>query len=199
MPQQEQPTISHFDAAKAIVEAVKSLDKPMQALAMRFASETLGLPASPTTPPLGSPQGSAVPPQLDKHGVTHSADIKQFVTSRAPKSDNQFAAVVAYFYRFEAPDAQRTETIDATILQEATRLTGRSRLSNPGKTLHNAKNAGYLDAAGPGRFRVNSVGENLVAITLPGNGQEGPAQRTSRKKKSTKGKSASKISASRRG
>lgn len=36
-------------------------------------------------------------------------------------------------------------------------------------TLTNAKNAGYLDGAGAGKFKLSSVGENLVAITLPGN------------------------------
>ena len=34
-------------------------------------------------------------------------------------------------------------------------------------TLTNAKNAGYLDAAGSGKFKLSTVGENLVAITLP--------------------------------
>lgn len=36
-------------------------------------------------------------------------------------------------------------------------------------TLTNAKNAGYLDAAGDGKYKLSSVGENLVAITLPDN------------------------------
>ena len=32
-------------------------------------------------------------------------DIRQFTAAKAPKSDQQFAVVVAYFYRFEAPEA----------------------------------------------------------------------------------------------
>jgi hypothetical protein len=96
-------------------------------------------------------------------------DIKSFVASKTPKSDNQFAAVVAYFHRFVSPDRQ--EVISADILQDATRLAGRARLGNPLATLNNAKQQGYLDAAGRGMFRVNTVGENLVAMTLPGTGE----------------------------
>ena len=55
-------------------------------------------------------------------------------------------------------------------------------------TLTNAKNAGYLDAAGNGKFKLSSVGENLVAITLPGNGTAGASRRSTKKsiRKSTK-------------
>ncbi|WP_425905918.1 hypothetical protein [Nitrobacter sp. TKz-YC02] len=43
-------------------------------------------------------------------------------------------------------------------------------------TLTNAKNAGYLDSAGSGKFKLSSVGENLVAITLPGDGAIGASK-----------------------
>ena len=36
-------------------------------------------------------------------------------------------------------------------------------------TLNNAKAQGYLDAAERGTFRINTVGENLVAMTFTGN------------------------------
>jgi hypothetical protein len=53
-------------------------------------------------------------------------------------------------------------------------------------TLTNAKNAGYLDSAGSGKFKLSSVGENLVAITLPGDGGPGRGQNNGAKKKSKK-------------
>jgi hypothetical protein len=115
----------------------------------------------------------------DKVAVQHmvsARDIKSFVTSKDPKSDNQFAATVAYYYRFEAPHNERRETISAEILQEATRLSGRNRLGDPGKTLRNAKDTGYLDVADRGEYRINTVGENLVAMTLPGQGRAVPAK-----------------------
>ncbi len=89
---------------------------------------------------------------------------------KAPKSDQQFTAVVAYFYQFEARPDDRKESIDADVMKEAARLAGRAQVARWNMTLTNAKNAGYLDAAGSGKFKLSSVGENLVAITLPGDG-----------------------------
>jgi hypothetical protein len=192
--QQPQGRTSHFDAAKVIVETLQGLDKTSQALAMRFAAETLGLqsatvtetPAAPVMQPsaAASPQGSG--------GATHSTDIKQFTAAKAPKSDQQFAAIAAYFYRFEAPEAQRKDTIDADSLLEAARLAGRKRPGNPRFTLNNAKNSGYLDVASTGKYRINSVGENLVAMALPGNASEGSPARRAGKKKSGKKKTSGK-------
>jgi len=192
--QQANGKTSHFDAAKAIVETLKGLDKTAQALAMRFAAETLGLQSASATqtPAAALVPGStpALPP--GSGGATHSTDIKQFTAVKAPKSDQQFAAVVAYFYRFEAPEAQRKDTIDADSLLEAARLAGRKRPGNPRFTLNNAKNAGYLDVATTGKYRINSVGENLVAMALPGTGSESAPARSAGKKKIVKKKTVRK-------
>lgn len=180
---QQQPDISVFDAAKSIVEALKGLDKPSQSLAIRFASETLGLSALGMPPPSSVANTSQVP-QPELRGATHSTDIKQFTAAKEPKSDQQFAAVAAYFYRFEAPEPDRKDAIDANTLKEAARLSGRRQAKNWTFTLTNAKNAGYLDSAGSGQYRINSVGENLVAIALPGdNSKSVPKQRSKRKAK----------------
>ncbi|MDR4495928.1 MAG: hypothetical protein R3B74_16235 [Nitrospirales bacterium] len=180
---------THFDAAKVIVETLQELDKTAQALAMRFAAETLGLqsasiPQSSRPSPMPTPASSLLPGSAG--GTTHSMDIKQFTATKAPKSDQQFAAVVAYFYCFEAPEAQRKETIDADSLLEAARLAGRKRPRNARHTLNNAKNAGYLDVVTTGKYRINSVGENLVAMALPGNGPESSISRSVGKKKAVK-------------
>jgi len=113
-------------------------------------------------------------------------DIKSFVAAKAPKSDVQYAATVAYYYRFEAPPERRRHTIDGDALQEAARLAGRPRLSNPRATLNNAKTLGYLDSTSPGEFGINSVGENLVAMALPGNGEAGARGKTKKAKKTKK-------------
>lgn len=75
---------------------------------------------------------------------------------------------MAYYYRFEAPAEERKDTITSEVLQESTRLAGRNRLTKPVMTLNNSKNLGYLDPVGRGSFKINTVGENLVAMALPG-------------------------------
>ena len=85
-----------------------------------------------------------------------------------PSSDMQFAATVAYYYRFEAPPSERKESIDSNILQNTARLANRKRLSKPGQTLINAGFNGMLDRADEkGFYKINTVGENLVAMILP--------------------------------
>jgi hypothetical protein len=181
------PNSNEFDAAKIIVETLNKLDKAQQERALRFASESLGLqsasPKQSSSVIAPAPHiGSGSSPQPQPQG--RATDIKQFTTSKAPKSDQQFATVVAYYYRFEAPAEQRRETINAEVLSDAARLVVRKRPTR--FALTNAKNQGYLDSAGAGEYRINTVGENLVAITLPGTGGEkGPrkARKATSKKK----------------
>ena len=114
------------------------------------------------------------------------------MNGKNPKNDIQFAATVAYFYRFEAPPEQRRNEIDAVLLQDACRLAGRERFKRPRITLNNAKNQGLLDRGSEaGKFTVNTVGENLVAMTLPSQAggptenrkPKKPPKKTARKKK----------------
>jgi len=175
-----QSTTNEFDAAKVIVDTLKELDKVQQERALRFASETLGLsnlqiapiPSPPHIPPANAQSPVGMPGR--------ALDIKQFTESKAPKSDQQFAAVVAYYYQFEAPELERKASINASVLSDAARLANRRRPSR--HALANAKRSGYLDAVGNGEYKVNTVGENLVAITLPGSASESPTARSPRKR-----------------
>lgn len=182
-----------FDIAKGIFDQLKDLPPERQQRVLRWIAEGLGVAPAPPAP---SSHGTVVPtppaPSLSSAaGGTGATDIKTFIAAKAPKSDNQFAAAVAYFYRFEAPPAQRRDSINGDALQEAARLAGRRRLGNPRATLNNAKAAGYLDGANPGEFTINSVGENLVAMTLPG-GVDTSAKKKSGAKARAKKKSTPK-------
>jgi len=184
---QPQPSSSNvFDAAKAIVEKLEGLDKQLQVQAIRFASESLGLGTTPLIQSPPPPPPAPTPPSTGG-GQTPTTDIKQFTESKAPKSDQQFVVVVAYYYRFVAPEAQRRETINAQTLTSAARGVWEQ---NPkwGMILTNAKNAGYLDPGDRGEYKLSAVGENLVAMTLPGTNSERRAGRAGRKKKVTKKK-----------
>ncbi len=167
-----------FDVAKRVSDELRAIPKDRQARVLRWVAETLGiaqvLPTAPgmsvSQPPSQSGAGDVSRPSPLPPGV--SKDIRAFVGEKSPQSDNQFAAVVAYYYRFEAPVSQRKSAIGGADLQEAARLAGRRRPANPRQTLKNAKNLGYLDNIDRGQFAINTVGENLVAMTLPGGGAE---------------------------
>src|SRR5258706_15661027 len=108
----------------------------------------------------GTPPGVTLraPPQAP---VTAGGgiDIKTFIATKQPRRDIQFAAAVAYYYRFEAPLAERKDAINKDDLQEATRKAGRERFGNPLQTLNNAHTLGLLDRGSDKRtFTINSVG-----------------------------------------
>ncbi len=180
---------SPLDAAQKIVAELTGMTPEHQSLALKFAIETLGLQSPVALSSTGTPpvQMLRPTPQHSPSGAEHSTDIRSFTAMKAPKSDQQFTAVVAYFYQFEAKPDNRKETIDADIMKEAARLAGWPQVQRWNMTLTNAKNAGYLDAAGSGKFNLSSVGENLVAITLPGDaGQSNSVKKKPNKRSSTK-------------
>jgi hypothetical protein len=189
------PTKSPLEAAQKIVAELQGMTGDHQTLAVKFAMETLGLQL-----PTGYAQAMQAPPHTVQPPVAESAaeraDIKTFTAAKSPKSDQQFAAVVAYFYQFEAPAPQRKNSIDAATMKDAARQAGREQVKNWNTTLTNALRSGYLDKAERGAFKLNSVGENLVAITLPGNASGGQSNGGgSKKKRAKKGKLTSKKTA----
>jgi hypothetical protein len=174
-----------FDIAKAVFDKLKDVPLERKKRILSWVAESLGVSIPAPTPAYHQhvPTATTSPGTAISAQPGSSTDIKSFVAAKAPKSDRQFAATVAYYYRFEAPAEQRRTTITSDILQEAARLAGRSRFAKPIATLNNAKNSGYLDSGARGEFSINSVGENLVAMTLPGGGDVGrtPAKRSSGK------------------
>jgi hypothetical protein len=143
------------------------MEKERQERVLRWVAESLNLDLGLLRQREGQAHGSGAltedlraPPagSLPSGRLPQQADIKTFVDTKKPKSDVLFAAVVAYYHRFEAPARSRKEAIDRQILREAARLAGRRWPPKPRATLNNAKTLGYLDSVERGQFRINSVG-----------------------------------------
>ena len=182
-------TKSPLDAAQKIILELHGMTPDDQSLAIRFAAETLRLsvPAAPVPSAPLSPHSAQVPASAAISSAGHSTDIRSFTAMKAPKSDQQFAAVVAYYYQFEAPPDQRKESIDVQTMKDAARMAQRRQPPQWIYTLTNAKNAGYLDSVRDGNYKLSPVGENLVAITLPGNGQSSAGGGKKKTAKKTRG------------
>lgn len=169
-------TKSDFTAAEEIKAILTGRDPVEQERIIRWVNESLGLAKSPTAPitspvqALPSPQSSAsssIQPSVQGPSLVKK-DIRSFVAEKMPKSDVQFAVVAAYFYRFTAPETERKETITPKELDNAGRQARGYAFKKSLQTLYNARNLGYFDSAGRGEFKLNAVGENLVAMALPG-------------------------------
>jgi hypothetical protein len=183
-----------FEAGKIVFETLKPLSRERQERVLRWVAETLGITNPVSTKPSAAPH-SVPPPVIEptpRIRQTPAADIRSFIAEKHPRSDIQFVTAIAHFYRFEAPEDQRRDAIDADFAQAATRLADWDRLANPLSTLNNAVTKGYLDRSARGEFRINTVGENLVARTLPGDGEAAPARRKPPMPKAAKKKKSGK-------
>ncbi|MGH8327649.1 MAG: hypothetical protein ACRET2_12885, partial [Steroidobacteraceae bacterium] len=168
---------NEFDVAKAVADQLQGLQKEQQQKILRWVMEHLGLElrvASSADQRMGETSTAAGDAAISQGAASQrTMDIKTFVDSRSPKNDVQLATVIAYYHRFEASKQDRKEYIDANLLRESMRHIGQQRTSAwAPQTLNNAKTLGYLDSPERGQFRINSVGENLVVMTLPGTGTQ---------------------------
>jgi hypothetical protein len=176
-----------FEATRIVVETVKEFAAPDQEMIFRWAAESLALPEPFVS--LGSArrptESVSQPLTIGGNSAKESQDILSFVNAKKPRSDVQFAAVVAYYYQFVAPESERKSSISEADLIDSCRKVGRGRPQKPYFTLNNAFHAGLLDRPEKGSFSINSVGENLVALTLPG-GDSSESSRKRPKKPSVK-------------
>jgi hypothetical protein len=166
----------NLEAARTVRDALKGFERGEQEQILRWAAESLGInpQSSAPTPPPRPPQPAVPPAPTDPPAPNtptpkNVKDVAQFVDDKNPKTDIQLATTILYYYRFEAPENERKDDMSAEELRDALRKAGKpGELTKPAKTLANAHQSGFLDRGERGRFSINTVGENLVGMTLPG-------------------------------
>lgn len=173
------------------LEAVREISARLEAFTseereriLRWVRERLSMPNMPTATALPSALITpAQPATLGSSPATGPQDIRTFVQSKDPKTENQLAAVVAYFHRFLATGGERKETIGSDDLLDACRKADRPRIKRPANVLVNAFHEGLLDRAERGTYKLSTVGENLVAMVLPAAGTAPVKRRPAGRKK----------------
>jgi hypothetical protein len=179
-----------LDALRAIITALDPFDESERERIMRWASEKLGIKSfTPVTTP-GLPAATHnqnTPPATPGSGIK---DIKSFLTEKNPTSANQLVAAVAYYYKFEAPVAERKNSITKEDLLDACRKATLERPKAPNVVMVNAAKYGLVDNVGTGAYEINAVGENLVAVSMPtaGHGNAGKKRNGGKSKKAAKKK-----------
>lgn len=181
-----------LEAIRLVIQALEPFDSKDRERIIRWAAEKLGM--TPPSASLSHIISQAGVTQTPAAGVVPK-DIRSFVMAKNPKTDNQMAAVVAYYYHFEAPATERKDSIGKEELIDACRKSDRKRPARPEQVLVNTYAAGLLDKAGSsGKYRLNSVGENLVAMVLPeqdSSGKKVSGKKLPRKAKDTGAKRSS--------
>jgi hypothetical protein len=179
--------VDDLEAVRVLAETLQPFTSDDRERIIRWAREKLGMTAG-VAPALGPrPEVSGDTPRDATVAVSQGVvDIKTFVTEKAPKSDVHFAATVAYFYQFKAPESQRKDSIVKEDLVKACREVQRKQPKVPAQVLVNAYRDGLFDRGGKGSYKLNSVGENLVAMALPGTNDTAKAPKRARKAASRK-------------
>ena len=176
-------------AIDEIISALQGLDSASRASAIRTVCEHLviSVPQTIARTEVASSTTQGGQPFVETDLPT---DIRGLKDKKQPKTVMEMAALVA-FYLQEFSDEKRDQ-VDVNDMKKYFKQ-AQFPTTSYRNILFNAKNAGYFELLGNGKFRLNPVGYNLVAYNLPrGNGtsiaagrarKNGKIKRTSRKKR----------------
>jgi hypothetical protein len=164
-----------LDAVTAVVGALAPLDTERRSRVLRAVSTLLGDPLQPApaaataaAPRTETPTVLGVerttPPLADGQVVR---DVRSLKEQKAPRSANEMAAVVAYYLAEVVSPEQRTESVSSADMEKYFKQASYPLPKKLNMLLPNAAAAGYFDAVSRGQYKLNPVGHNLVAHTLP--------------------------------
>ena len=177
-----------LEAVRVIADTLQPFDATERERIIRWARERVGMIATAQAPATRPPDGAA--PDESTPPATEPTDIQTFVNQKAPRSEVHFAATIAYYHQFIAPSGERKDSITKQDLIDACRQVSRKRPVRSSQVLVNAFRDGIVDRGDTGHYKLNSVGENLVAMALPGkpdtNSQPRATKRTKKKATSTR-------------
>lgn len=162
-------------AIDAVIEALKILDESSRRIVVRAACEHLNIPMD-STGSLGSTTSSVRGREAERQNAvsldatTSSGkvvDIRSLKESKNPRTTNEMACVIAYYLENCAVGDERKNEITTEDITKYCKHGGFPLPKVPTQVLPNAKAAGYFDSKGGGKYKLNPVGYNLVAHTLP--------------------------------
>jgi len=94
-------------------------------------------------------------------------DIKTLKSEKQPGSAIEMACIVGYYLQNIAPADEKKTAIKGEDIDKYFRQAGYPLPKAKGQLLVDAKSSGYFDSAGVGTYKLNAVGYNLVAHSLP--------------------------------
>jgi hypothetical protein len=158
---------AEIGALTSIVRALQPLTPETRQRVVESALVLLGSKGGTTR----IAEGAA--PSEPSKPLTRVTDIRGLKEEKRPASANEMAALVAYYLAEVAAGTERKPGIEISDIEKYFKQAGFRLPRTLKMTLVNAKNAGYFDAVGEGRYKLNPVGYNLVAHSLPRTGSVG--------------------------
>lgn len=182
---------AELQAMRAVLGALVPLKLEGRTRVLGYVLNRLGMVGpgiSGTSVTNYTPTGDDRASQSSGSGIS---DIRSLKEKKAPRSANEMAAIVAYYLSELAQE--RKPSINADDIKTYFLEAGYPLPNNLQMLLVNAKNSGYLQSAGTGQYRLNSVGYNLVThkLPVPSESPVKPGRRRRRLKKKRSAKKAS--------
>ena len=175
-----------IEAIKRVLSALEPLRPEVRTSVLRYVTGRLQMPQQPVQAseqavPAGSATGLGESAIGQKSSQTH---IKEFKEQKKPRYAIEMAAVVAYYLQDLAPPKERKDRISTRDVETYFKIAEFKLPTKSQFTLPNARAAGYFDAVGNGEYKLNAVGHNLVAHSLPRNKDDNIARARKPKEKS---------------
>ncbi len=183
---------TELQAIRAVLGALVPLKRDGRTRVLDYVLQRLGMTGEPLPPSSAGPSRAdsadsfVASPTPESRG--QASDIRSLTKEKAPRSANEMAALVAYYLTELAPGSYRKQSISADDIKTYFKQAQFRLPSSAKMTLVNAKNAGYLESAGTGLYRLNPVGYNLVVHGLPAeaSGKQGVSSKKRKKKKASR-------------
>jgi hypothetical protein len=155
-------------AIDEVIAALEGLDAQSRATAIKAACEHLKVEGVANTGKQndgGDGSGGGSGNHLSASGGV--IDIKTLKNEKLPGSAIEMACIVGYYLQNVAPTDEKKTAIKSEDIDKYFRQAGYPLPKVKGQLLVDAKSSGYFDSAGVGAYKLNAVGYNLVAHSLP--------------------------------
>ena len=159
-------------AIDEVIAALRDLDETTRSVVMKAACEQLKIPIASgslveANRSGGGQMGAGLGASGSQQGSPTLLDIRTLKERKQPATAQEMACVVAYYLQSVAPQNERKDAIGSAELDKYFRQADYPLPRRIEQLLVDARAAGYFDSAARGTYRLNAVGHNLVAHTLP--------------------------------
>jgi hypothetical protein len=156
-----------LNAIQTIIASLEPLDTEARQRVVSYVFQRLRLSLD-SQPPQASnpilPSVADISQPIITAQIIHN--IRSLKEQKAPRSASEMCAIVAYYLAELAPVEERKDSIDR---DDAVKYFKQANFPLPKslkQIMPNAAKAGYFDALGDGKYRLNPVGYNLVVHGL---------------------------------
>ncbi len=160
-------------AIDEIIAALEPLSDSARVTAIGAACDHLAIPYSNAADSRRAATAAATMDELPAAAASlprGATDVRSLKEEKNPANAVEMAALLAYYLQRLAPASERKPQISAADVYKYFVQANFPLPKRSDQLLVNAKAAGYFDSATRGTYRLNPVGHNLIAHSLPRTG-----------------------------